>query len=119
MDSFDRVRIHSLDLKLPPEIDAAPAREARRAHKPKAALFRRAVEACLEELADARAVEAPRSRFEKAIPWVEVKRRVAVPPAADKVCGTFGLAMIVHRPRNAASCNAVESLGRNCFAYED
>jgi hypothetical protein len=45
MDSFDRVRIHSLDLKLPPEIDAALAREARRAHEPKAALLRRAVEA--------------------------------------------------------------------------
>ncbi len=68
MDSFDRVRIHSLDLKLPPEIDAALAREARRAHKPKAALLRRAVEAYLEERADARAVEVPRSRCGKAIP---------------------------------------------------
>ena len=49
------------DLKLPPEIDAALAREARRAHKPKAALLRRALEAHLEELADARAVEVARS----------------------------------------------------------
>lgn len=66
---------HNVDLKLPPEIDAALAREARRAHKPKAALLRRAVEAFLEELADARAVEAARSQGGKPIPWTEVKRR--------------------------------------------
>ena len=64
-----------MDLKLPPEIDAALAREARRAHKPKAALLRRAVEAFLEELADARSVQAARSQGGKPIPWTEVKRR--------------------------------------------
>jgi predicted DNA-binding protein len=64
-----------VDLKLPPEIDAALAREARRAHKPKAALLRRAVEAYLEELTDARAVEVARSQGGKPIPWNEVKRR--------------------------------------------
>lgn len=64
-----------MDLKLPPDIDAALAREARRAHKPKAALLRRAVEAYLEELVDARAVEAVRSQGGKPIPWAEVKRR--------------------------------------------
>ena len=68
-------RAEKMDLKLPPEIDAALAREARRAHKPKAALLRRAVEAYLEELADARAVEVARSQGGKPIPWVEVKRR--------------------------------------------
>ena len=67
--------ITNLDLKLPPEIDAALAREARRVHKPKAALLRRAVEAYLEELADARAVEVARNRGGKPIPWTEVKRR--------------------------------------------
>ena len=64
-----------MDLKLPPEIDAALTREARRARKPKAALLRRAVEAYLEELADARAVEQARSQGGKPIPWTEVKRR--------------------------------------------
>ena len=64
-----------MDLKLPPEIDAALAREARRAHKPKAALLRLAVEAYLEELADARLVQAARSQGGKPIPWTEVKRR--------------------------------------------
>ncbi len=64
-----------MDLKLPPEIDAALAREARRAHKPKSALLRRAVEAYLEELADARALEVARNQGGKAIPWAEVKRR--------------------------------------------
>ena len=68
-------RAEKMDLKLPPEIDAALAREARRAHKPKAALLRRAVEAYLEELADARAVEVARSQGGKPIPWGEVKRR--------------------------------------------
>ena len=68
-------RITNLDLKLPPEIDAALAREARRAHKPKAALLRRAVEAYLEVLADARAVETARNQGGKSIPWSEVKRR--------------------------------------------
>jgi len=64
-----------LDLKLPPEIDAALGREARRARKPKAALLRRAVEAYLEELADTRAVQAARAQGGKPIPWAEVKRR--------------------------------------------
>ena len=64
-----------MDLKLPPEIDAALAREARRAHKPKAVLLQCAVEAYLEELADARAVEVARGQGGKAIPWGEVKRR--------------------------------------------
>jgi predicted DNA-binding protein len=64
-----------MDLKLPPAIDAALAREARRAHKPKVALLRRAVEAYLEELADARAVEAARNQGGKPIAWAEVKRR--------------------------------------------
>jgi predicted DNA-binding protein len=62
-------------LKLPPEIHAELAREARRAHKPIAALLRRAVEVYLGDLADARAVEMARSRGGKAIPWAEVKRR--------------------------------------------
>ncbi len=64
-----------MDLKLPPEIDAALTREARRARKPKAILLRRAVEVFLEELADARAVQAARSQGGKPIPWAEVKRR--------------------------------------------
>jgi hypothetical protein len=51
-----------VDLKLPPEIDAALAREARRAHKPKAALLRRAV-------------EVARRQGGKSVPWAEVKRR--------------------------------------------
>ena len=55
-------------------IDAALAREARRAHEPKATLLRRAVEAYLEECADARAVEAARNQGGKPIPWAEVKR---------------------------------------------
>lgn len=75
MHLFRHGRIEKLDLKLPPEIDAALAREARRAHKPKSALLRRAVEAYLEELADARAVEVARNQGGKAIPWAEVKRR--------------------------------------------
>lgn len=64
-----------MDLKLPPEIDAALAREARRARKPKAVLLRRAVEAYLEELADARAVQLARSQGGSPIQWAEVKRR--------------------------------------------
>ena len=64
-----------MDLKLPPEIDAALAREARRVRKPKAALLRRAVEAYLEERADARVVQASRRQGGKPIPWPEVKRR--------------------------------------------
>jgi predicted DNA-binding protein len=64
-----------MDLKLPPEIDAALEREARRAHKPKATLLRRAVEAYLEERADARAVVAARRQGGKSIPWAEIKRR--------------------------------------------
>ena len=64
-----------MDLKLPPEIDAALSREARRARKPKAALLRRAVEAYLEELADTRAVQAARAQGGKPIRWAEVKRR--------------------------------------------
>lgn len=68
-------RAEKMDLKLPPEIDAALAREARRAHKPKAMLLQRAVEAFLEELADARAVEMARSQGGKPIPWGAVKRR--------------------------------------------
>jgi predicted DNA-binding protein len=75
MHSFSRERLRKLDLKLPPEIDAALAREARRAHKPKSALLRRAVEAYLEELADVRAVEVARSQGATPIPWAEVKRR--------------------------------------------
>jgi len=64
-----------LDLKLPPEIDAALTREARLARKPKAALLRRALEAYLEGLADARTVETARSGGGKPIRWTEVKRR--------------------------------------------
>ena len=64
-----------MDLKLSPAIDAALAREARRAREPKAVLLRRAVEAYLEELADARAVEVARTQGGKPIPWAEVKRR--------------------------------------------
>ena len=64
-----------MDLQLPPELDAALAREARRARKPKAALLRKAVEAFLEVLADARSVQAGRSQGGKPIPWAEVKRR--------------------------------------------
>lgn len=75
MSSFCSERVRNLDLKLPPEINAALAREARRAHKPKAALLRRAVEAYLEEFADVRAVDVARSQGGKSIPWAEVKRR--------------------------------------------
>ena len=75
MRLFHRGLVTKLDLKLPPEIDAALARAARRARKPKAALLRRAVESYLEELADARAVQAARSQGGKPIPWAEVKRR--------------------------------------------
>jgi len=75
MHSLKYGMVIGLDLKLPPEIDAALTREARRARKPKATLLRRAVEAYLEELTDARAVQAARSQGGKAIPWAEVKRR--------------------------------------------
>ena len=64
-----------MDLKLPCKIDAALAREARRTHKPIAALLRCAVETYLEALADARAVEIARSRGGRPIPWTEVKCR--------------------------------------------
>lgn len=64
-----------MDLRLPPKIDAALTREARRARKSKAALLRRAVEAFLEELADARAVQSARSQGGKPVPWAEVERR--------------------------------------------
>ena len=64
-----------MDLKLPPEIDAALTHAARRAHKSKAALLLQAVEAYLEELADARAVDVARNQGGKSIPWAEVKRR--------------------------------------------
>ena len=64
-----------MDLKLPPDIDAALTREARRARKSKAALVRRAVDTFLEELADARAVRTARRQGGKPIPWAEVKRR--------------------------------------------
>jgi len=72
---FNHRRVSKLDLKLPPEIEAALAREARRTHKPKSALIQRAVESYLEEAADARAVEAARSQGGKPIPWTELKRR--------------------------------------------
>ena len=72
------LRVGKLDFKLPPEIDAALAREAWHAHKPQSALLRRAVEAYLEELADARAVAVSRSQSGKPIPWAEVKRRYGV-----------------------------------------
>ena len=75
MRSFPNEQVEKMDLKLPPEIDAALAREARRANKPKSALLKRAVAAYLEELADARAVRAARSQGGKPIPWAEVKRR--------------------------------------------
>jgi len=64
-----------MDLKLPPETDAALAREARRAGKPKATLLQSAVEAYLEERSDARAVRAARCQGGKPIPWSRVKRR--------------------------------------------
>lgn len=67
--------ITKLDLKLPPELEAALAREARRARKPKMVLLRRALETYLEELADARAVTAARAEGGKPISWTEVKRR--------------------------------------------
>ncbi len=75
MQSFFHGRLDKLDLQLPPELDAALTREARRARKPKATLLRRAVEAFLEELADARSVQAARGQGGKPIPWAEVKRR--------------------------------------------
>jgi len=64
-----------MDLKLPPEMDAALGREARRIGKPKATLLQRAVEAYLEERSDARAVRAARRQGGKPIPWSGVKRR--------------------------------------------
>lgn len=64
-----------MDLKLPPEIDAALEREARRTGRAKATLLQRAVEAYLEERSDARVVRAARRQGRKAIPWAEVKRR--------------------------------------------
>ena len=75
MCDFYHGQVSEVDLKLPPEIDAALSREARRARKPKSALLRRAVETFLEELADARSVHAARSQGGKPIPWAEVKRR--------------------------------------------
>lgn len=65
----------TMDLKLPPEMDAALAREARRTGRPKATLLQRAVEAYLEERSDARAVRAARRQGGKPIPWSRVKRR--------------------------------------------
>ena len=64
-----------MDLTLPPAMEEALAREARRARKPKATLLRCAVESYLEELADARAVQFARRQGGKPIPWAEVKRR--------------------------------------------
>jgi len=64
-----------MDLKLPPEIDAALTREARRTGRPKTTLLQRAVEAYLEERSDARAVRAARRHGGKPIPWATVKRR--------------------------------------------
>jgi hypothetical protein len=68
-------RTAQLDLKLSPELDAALAREARRARKPKAAVLLRAVESYLEERADTRAVHAARRQGGRPIAWSEVKRR--------------------------------------------
>ena len=64
-----------MDLKLPPELDAALTREARRARKPKSALLTHALKSYLEELADARAVQTARAQGGKPIPWAEIKRR--------------------------------------------
>ncbi len=64
-----------MDLKLPPGMDAALGREARRTGTPKATLLQRAVKAYLEERSDARAVRAARRQGGKAIPWSGVKRR--------------------------------------------
>lgn len=69
------LRIREMDLKPPPEMDAALAREARRTRRPKTTLLQRAVEAYLEERSDARAVRAARRRGGKPIPWSGVKRR--------------------------------------------
>jgi len=81
-----------LELKLPPETDAALAHEACRAHKPKAALLRRAVEAYLEKRADLRAVEAARTLGGKAIPWDVVKRRHRLAGRSDRRTGGDKLA---------------------------
>jgi len=67
-----------MDLKLPPEIDAALAREARRAHKPKAALLRRAVEAYLEGLAEtAHLLRSPRNAARLRDAHEEIEKEIA------------------------------------------
>jgi predicted DNA-binding protein len=67
-----------MDLKLPPELDAALAREAKLARKPKTALARRAIESYIEEAADYRAVLASRKRRGRTSTMAEVKKRLGL-----------------------------------------
>ena len=67
-----------MDLKLPPELDAALAREAKLARKPKTALAQRAIESYIEEAADYRAVLASRKRRGRTSTLAEVKKRLGL-----------------------------------------
>ena len=67
-----------MDLKLPPELDAALAREAKLARKPKTTLARRAIESYIEEAADYRAVLASRKRRGRTSTLAEVKKRLGL-----------------------------------------
>ena len=67
-----------MDLKLPPGLDAALAREAKRARKPKTTLAQRAIESYLEEAADYRAVLASRRRRGRTSTLAEVKKRLGL-----------------------------------------
>jgi predicted DNA-binding protein len=67
-----------MDLKLPPELDAALAREAKLAGKPKTALAQRAIESYIEEAAEYRAVLASRKRRGRTSTLAEVKKRLGL-----------------------------------------
>jgi len=71
-------RLHRVDLKLPPGLDAALAREAKLARKPKTTLAQRAIESYLEEAADYRAVLASRRRRGRTSTLAEVKKRLGL-----------------------------------------
>ena len=67
-----------LELKLTPELDTAFTREARRAHKSKAAVACHAVAPYLENLRDCRDAAAVRKRGERSYFLAEVKKRLGL-----------------------------------------
>jgi predicted DNA-binding protein len=67
-----------LELKLTPELDTALTREARRAHKSKAAVAHDAVARYLEDLRDCRDAAAVKKRGERSNSLAEVKKRLGL-----------------------------------------